>query len=78
MVKGIIESKMLIGKTKNEVIEMLGEDQVGYINPHNSDEYWQYYVGMTPDFLRLNDDDVDAFLIFFKDEIVTEVEFYFP
>jgi hypothetical protein len=50
----IIESKMLIGKTKSEVRLLLGEDG----NTDESD-YWSYYLGFRPGFANIDPDILD-------------------
>lgn len=50
----IIDSKMLIGKTKSEVRQLLGDEG-------NSDEsdYWSYYLGFRPGFANIDPDVLD-------------------
>ncbi len=56
MSEDIIESKILIGKTKNEIIEILGENYSS--NTHNSLIYELGFVpglfNIDPDYLRIN------------------------
>ncbi|MBX3165710.1 MAG: hypothetical protein KF900_14635 [Bacteroidetes bacterium] len=61
----IIESQILIGKTKAEVREMLGDEE----NTENSD-YWRYYLGFKPDLISIDPDILD---IDFKHEKVIQV-----
>ncbi|HJV20526.1 MAG TPA: hypothetical protein VJ552_11655 [Sediminibacterium sp.] len=63
--KDIIGSKMLIGKTKSEVRQLLG-------NEDNTDEsdYWTYYLGLRPGFAIIDPDVLD---IQFEDGKVTKV-----
>ncbi len=50
----LIESKILIGKTKKEVIEILGEPD-GW----KEDDYWSYYLGFKPSLLGIDPDYLD-------------------
>ncbi|MFD2907622.1 hypothetical protein ACFSX9_02630 [Flavobacterium ardleyense] len=61
----IIESKMLIGKTKAEVKQILG-------NEENADEsdLWNYYLGFRPQLFGIDPDVLD---IEFKNGIVIKV-----
>ena len=61
----IIESKMLIGKTKLEVRELLGDEG----NKEESD-HWNYYLGFRPGFPNI---DPDVLYIEFKDGKVFKV-----
>jgi hypothetical protein len=61
----IIESKMLIGKTKLEVRELLGDEG----NKEESD-HWDYYLGFRPGFAIMDPDILD---IEFKDGKVFKV-----
>ena len=61
----IIESKMLIGKTKLEVRELLGDEG----NKKESD-HWDYYLGFRPGFANMDPDILD---IEFKDGKVFKV-----
>lgn len=63
--KSIIESKMLIGKTKSEVRQLLGDEG----NKDESD-YWNYYLGFRPGFANI---DPDVLYIKFKDGKVFKV-----
>ncbi|PKB44455.1 hypothetical protein AX016_2674 [Cellulophaga sp. RHA19] len=62
----IIESNMLIGKTRTEVIQLLGEDFYEY-NP----EHIAYILGFKPGIFSI---DTDALDIIFKDNIVIKVK----
>lgn len=66
--KNIIESKMLIGKTKKEVKETLGDEQNS-----NLSNNWIYYLGFRPGFMNI---DSDALFIEFKNDKVIKVEQY--
>jgi hypothetical protein len=61
----IIESKMLIGKTKLEVRELLGDEG----NKEESD-HWYYYLGFRPGIANIDPDVLD---IEFKDGKVFKV-----
>jgi len=50
----IIGSKMLIGKTKSEVRQLLGDEG----NKDESD-YWNYYLGIRPGFANIDPDVLD-------------------
>jgi amino acid transporter len=50
----IIESEMLIGKTKSEVRKLLGDDG----NSEESD-HWSYYLGFRPGFANIDPDVLD-------------------
>ena len=63
--KNIIDSKMLIGKTKSEVRQILGDES----NTDASD-YWYYYLGFRPGFANIDPDVLD---IEFKDGKVIKV-----
>lgn len=73
----IIESKILIGKTKNEVRQLLGSEgaeehgEWGKMNNDSSD-YWRYYLGFRPNIL--GPADPDALDIYFEDGKVVKVE----
>lgn len=77
MSEHIIESKMLIGKTKGEVRALLGTEgpqehgEWGRMNSDSSD-YWRYYLGFKPS--MLGPIDPDALDIYFKDGKVIKVE----
>lgn len=62
----IIESKMLIGKTKTEVILLLGEDFYEYTPDHIA-----YTLGFTPGMFNIDTDVLD---IIFKNNIVVKVK----
>jgi hypothetical protein len=61
----IINSKMLIGKTKAEVRQILGEEG----NADQSD-FWNYYIGFEPSFANI---DPDYLVIEFKQGKVIKV-----
>lgn len=61
----IINSNVLIGKTKAEVKQMLGDEG----NPDESD-HWTYYLGYKPGFISIDPDVLD---IDFKDGKVVKV-----
>jgi hypothetical protein len=63
--ENLIKSKMLIGKTKSEVRQILG-------NEGNTDEsnHWNYYFGFRPGFANIDSDVLD---IEFKNEKVIRV-----
>lgn len=63
--ENIIESKMLIGKTKIEVKQLLGDEG----NKDDSD-YWTYDLGFRPGFANIDPDVLD---IQFKDGKVVKV-----
>ena len=52
--EGIIDSKMLIGKTKIEVKQILGDEE----NSENSD-LWNYYLGYRPQLFGIDPDILD-------------------
>ncbi len=62
----IINSKILIGKTKKEVIGILGDEN----NPADSDE-WYYDLGFRPEIGNI---DPDSMVITYKDGKVIKVE----
>jgi len=66
MSDNIIESNMLIGKTKTEIQQILGDG-------HNSDQSdgWYYYLGYRPGFANI---DPDVLYIEFKNGKVIKVE----
>lgn len=61
----IIDSNMLIGKTKSEVRQLLGDEG----NAEESD-YWYYYLGLRPGFANI---DPDVLTIEFKQGKVIRV-----
>ena len=63
--ENIIESKMLIGKTKAQVRQLLGDEG----NKDDSD-YWTFYLGFRPAFANIDPDILD---IEFKDGKVVKV-----
>jgi amino acid transporter len=66
MSKDIIENKILIGKTKSEIIELLGEDYYEY-----SDEHIAYELGFVPGPVNIDSDVLD---IYFENGNVVKVE----
>lgn len=65
MSDNIIKSKMLIGKTKKQVIELLGDKYFVYNKNHYS-----YYLGMVP---GINNIDPDVLDVYFESDIVVRV-----
>lgn len=65
MSKDIIQSELLIGKTKDEVVELLGNDYYKY-----DDNRIAYHLGFVPGFSI----DPDVLDIFFENGIVIKVE----
>lgn len=65
MSQDIIDSKMLIGKTKSEVTELLGTDYTTY-----SEDHIAYYLGFVPGYLKIDPDVLD---IYFENEKVVRV-----
>jgi hypothetical protein len=65
--KDIIESKMLIGKTKSEVRQLLGDDA----GNKDSFDTWYYGLGIRPEFGNIDD---SYLLIEFKNDKVINVE----
>mgnify|MGYP003623237673 FL=1 len=64
----IIDNKLLIGKTKREVIDMLGNEA------HDiSSDIWYYYVGYVPGIFGI---DPDYLVVEFKDDKVVNVYQY--
>ena len=66
MSRDIISSEMLIGKTLEEVIEILGEDV-----SIDGEEHVVYYLGFVPSILAI---DPDVLHIYFRNGQVTRVE----
>jgi hypothetical protein len=62
----IIDSKMLIGKSKSEVIKILGDDG----NEYNNND-WYYMLGFRPELMNI---DPDTLEIDFKNGKVINVE----
>lgn len=62
----LIESRMLIGKTKAEVKQLLGDE-----GNEEQSNYWQYYLGYRPTIMGIDPDVLD---IYFEDGKVTRVE----
>ena len=50
----IIESEMLIGKTKSEVRQILGDE-----NNTDQSDHWSYYLGFRPGFANIDPDVLD-------------------
>jgi hypothetical protein len=61
----IIKSKMLIGKTKSEVRQLLGDE-----GNNNESNHWNYYLGFRPGIANIDPDVLD---IEFKDGKVFKV-----
>lgn len=61
----IIDNRILIGKTKSEVRQLLGNE-----GNTNESDYWHYYLGFRPGFLNIDPDVLD---IQFKDGKVIKV-----
>lgn len=66
--ENIIESGMLIGKTKAEVRLLLGDEE-----NHDNNDQWRYYLGYIPSIANI---DPDVLLIEFKDGKVIRVSQY--
>jgi len=64
----LIESKMLIGKTKSEVRQLLGDE-----GNNNESNHWNYYLGFRPGFPNMDPDVLD---IEFKEGKVFNVRQY--
>ena len=62
----IIESKMLIGKSKEEVKQLLGDDE----NIEEKSDYWEYDLGFVPSVGGIDPDMLD---IYFQDGKVIKV-----
>jgi hypothetical protein len=56
MSSDIINSKILIGKTKKEVIEILGDEGNKF-----DDNIWNYYLGFVPGLFKIDPDVLDIF-----------------
>lgn len=65
MSKNIIKSEMLLGKTKDEVIDLLGNEYLDY-----SDNHIGYYLGFVPKLLNI---DPDYLGIYFENGKVIKV-----
>lgn len=65
MSEDIIESKILIGKTKTEIIQLLGNDFYSYNNNHIA-----YELGFVPGLFNI---DIDVLDIYFENEKVIKV-----
>ena len=65
MSEDIIESKMLIGKTKQEIVELLGNDFYSY-----SENHIAYRLGFVPGLFNIDPDVLD---IYFENGKVTKV-----
>jgi len=66
MTQDIIEKNLLIGKTKDEIVNLLGSDKYEYDGGH-----WGYNVGFVPGLLNIDPDVLD---IYFKNNIVFKVD----
>lgn len=72
MSKDIIDSKMLIGKSKKEVRQVLGnEGSWSYTGNTDDVDYWRYYLGFRPSIGGLDPDVLD---VYFKNGKVVKVE----
>jgi uncharacterized membrane protein len=56
MSKNIIKSEILIGKTKEEVIELLGNEYTNY-----SEDHMGYYLGFVPRLFNIDPDYLDIY-----------------
>ncbi|MDL2326915.1 hypothetical protein LJC67_07545, partial [Bacteroidales bacterium OttesenSCG-928-A14] len=65
MSRNIIKSEMLLGKSKEEVIELLGNEYSCY-----SDNHMGYYLGFVPRLFNIDPDYLD---IYFENGIVVKV-----
>jgi amino acid transporter len=65
MTKDIIENDLLIGKTKEEIVKILGDDYFKY-----NEDHWGYEVGFVPGLFNIDPDVLD---IHFKDDKVESV-----
>ena len=65
MSKNIIKSEILIGKTIEEVTELLGDEYTNY-----SEEHIAYYLGVVPELFNIDPDFLD---IYFEDGKVVKV-----
>ncbi|WP_162874846.1 hypothetical protein [Olleya sediminilitoris] len=65
MSEDIIESEILIGKTKTEIIQLLGNDFYSYNNNHIA-----YELGFVPGLFNI---DIDVLDIYFENEKVIKV-----
>ena len=64
MTDDLVNNKKLIGKTKKEIIELLGQEE------NNLDSLrWTYYIGYKPSIIGI---DPDVLEIEFKDDIVVK------
>ena len=66
MSQDIIDNNLLIGKSKEEVIELLGNDFSTY-----KENIIEYYLGFVPGFINI---DPDCLFIYFEDNKVIKVE----
>ncbi|MCD9016722.1 hypothetical protein [Parachryseolinea silvisoli] len=64
--KDLIESEVLLGKTKPEIRRLLGDE--GNTGQGN---HWSYYLGFRPQLLKI---DPDVLIVEFRDGIVVRVE----
>ena len=65
MTEDIIENNLLIGKTKDEILHLLGSDKFEY-----NEDHWGYDAGFVPGFLNIDPDVLD---VYFKNNIVVKV-----
>lgn len=66
MSKDIKTSNMLIGKTREEVVDILGEDYLLY-----NDDHIGYYLGFVPQIISIDPDILD---VYFEDGKVVKVD----
>jgi hypothetical protein len=69
MSEDIIDSKLLIGKSKEEVRQLLGAEAGS--NNTDEDDYWRYYLGYVPSIMGIDYDILD---IYFENGKVVKVE----
>jgi len=67
MTDDIIDSELLIGKSKDEVIELLG---IPYMTNHNGNDNIVYRLGKSPSFSKPKEDNL---IIIFENAVVVEV-----
>jgi len=65
MAENMIDTNILIGKTKAEVSALLGDDYYKY-----TDDHWGYYLGFVPRNFSI---DPDVLAVEFKDDTVLNV-----
>ena len=66
MTENLIKSELLIGKTKVEIHDLLGDKYYKY-----NEDHWAYEVGHVPGLLNIDPDVLD---IYFKEGKVVRVE----